>query len=141
MKVIRLHQLMTDGIRQQKSGQFGKKLRSRQARGWQCWGKGGTTRLLSAWGHAGSQTKPSCLLSPRAPSSGVPQVCHPTEQALAQAEVAMAMPTGAAVAGSQLIGTLAHPALAQGSQRKQLRAAPAACICSFGHFLEPIDSP
>lgn len=90
---------------------------------------------------AGSQTKPSCLLSPKAPSSGAPQVCHCTEQAPAQVEVTVAMPRGAAVAGSQLSGTLARPALAQRSQRKQLRAAPAACICSLGHLLEPIDSP
>lgn len=62
MKVIRLQQLMTDGIRQQKSGQFGKKLRRRQGKGWQCWGKGGTARLLPALGHvlAAKQNPRAC---------------------------------------------------------------------------------
>lgn len=73
MKVIRLQQLMTDGIRQQKSGQFGKKLR-RRWEGVVVLGKGRHHKAAPCPGTcAGSQTKPSCLLSPKPPALEPPK--------------------------------------------------------------------
>lgn len=80
MKVIRLQQLMTDGIKQQKSGQFGKKLRRRQGRGWQCWGKGGTTKLLPALGHVLAAKQ-----NPRACCPQSPQLWSPPSLSLHRA--------------------------------------------------------
>lgn len=74
MKVIRLQQLMTDGIRQQKSGQFGKKLRRRQGREWQCGGKGGTARLLPALGHVlAAKQNPRAFCPPKPPALEPPK--------------------------------------------------------------------